>query len=88
MWHFEVSPPMLPASYDIVWMAVAGVALLLAVVGLVLLVRDRHTSPLMTVVWLVAMIAIPVIAPLLYVLTRREREVRAATESEAAHGSR
>lgn len=79
---------MLPAAYDIVWSVAAVAALVLAVVALVLLVRDRRDSALTTVVWLVAILAFPLIGPLVYLAARRDQQARATTEREVGRSSR
>ncbi|MPV37245.1 PLDc N-terminal domain-containing protein [Georgenia subflava] len=61
---------LLPGN-ELVWPVVAVIAVALAVVALVHVGRERQKLGPLAVLWVVIVVAAPVVGPLLYLFTRR-----------------
>ncbi|MBZ8177353.1 hypothetical protein GSS88_06015 [Corynebacterium sp. 3HC-13] len=61
--------PLVPTLWDYMWAFLAALAFLLALIAIVLLVKDRHTTK-STLVSLLLVLGVPIIGPLLYFLYR------------------
>lgn len=64
---------MLGTWYDVSWMVLAAAALVLLLVALVRWGRDTTTAGLLTVVWLLVVLMVPLIGPAAYLLSRPMR---------------
>lgn len=73
--------PLLPSSYDLLWSSVAVAAVALAVTALVQIMRTRSLTTSDAVVWILAVVLLPVAGALLWFLVGRPK--RTATLPDA-----
>ncbi|GAA1655350.1 PLD nuclease N-terminal domain-containing protein [Georgenia ruanii] len=70
---------LLPAAYDTVWSLTLVVAVVLAVVALVHLVRRKDLTSTQAALWALGVLLVPVAGPIVYLLIGRRGKVRAPT---------
>ena len=63
--------PLMPAGYDIVWSVIALAALVLLVVALVSLGRDKSLTPGQTLGWILVALLLPVVGPAAWLIAGR-----------------
>ncbi|WP_306232312.1 PLDc N-terminal domain-containing protein [Agrococcus beijingensis] len=63
--------PLLPAGYDLVWTLVIATLAALAVVAALQVLRAKQLSGLEVAVWLLVIVALPVLGPVAWFITGR-----------------
>ena len=79
----DVTNPLLPAGYDIMWSLVLAVALALTVTALWQVLRSRELTGTQAVVWALVILALPVLGPVAWWILRPGRDARAAGRASA-----
>ncbi|SDS43365.1 PLDc N-terminal domain-containing protein [Agrococcus carbonis] len=79
----DVTNPLLPAGYDIMWSLVLAVALALTVTALWQVLRSRELSGVQAVVWALLILALPVLGPIAWWILRPPRDARSADRASA-----
>jgi uncharacterized membrane protein YhaH (DUF805 family) len=71
--------PLVPATYDIVWMIVTAVAFILMIVALVSIARaSKRLSSALALIWTLVVLFVPVVGPVVWLAIGR----RAADATE------
>ena len=72
--------PVLPTSWELTALLLGGALIALVVVAIISLSRDRHYTPVQRLLWLLVILAAPVLGPILWLTVGRhhtlEQEVR------------
>ena len=79
----DVTNPLLPAGYDVMWSLVLAVALALTVMALWQVLRSRKLTGVQAVVWALLIVALPVLGPIAWWILRPARDARAGDRASA-----
>ena len=70
--------PLLPAGYDVIWTVSLALVAILAVVAIVQLVRAKAVAGVEAAIWVLMILALPVIGPIAWFAVRPDRRAERA----------
>lgn len=70
--------PLLPAGYDVIWTIALAVIASLAVVAIAQLVRAKTVGGVEAAIWVLIILALPVVGPIAWFAVRPDRRVERA----------
>jgi hypothetical protein len=63
--------PIIPTSWELTTLVLGGALIALVLVAIISLSRDRHHTPAQRLLWLLVILAAPVLGPLLWLASGR-----------------